>query len=105
VQQQIDNLLRFYRQYIRVYVNDIVIFFKILKEYVDYLYTIFYLLNFKKVILFSKKLFLSYSLVILLRQKIDIFDLIVSINKIATIKNLNFLYKLFDLELYFNLIK
>ncbi len=85
--------------------NDIVIFFKILKEYVDHLRTIFYLLNFKKIILFSKKLFLSYLFITLLEQKIDAFDFIVLINKIATIKSLNFLYKLANLKLYLNLTR
>ncbi len=85
--------------------NDIVIFFKILKEYVDHLRTIFHLLNFKKVILFSKKSFLNYLFVILLEQKIDIFDSIALIDKIATIKDLNFLYKLVDLKLYLNLTR
>ena len=66
VQRQINNLLRSHRQYAKVYVDDIVIFFKILKEYVDHLRTIFHLLNFKKVILFSKKSFLGYLFVILL---------------------------------------
>jgi len=86
-------------------VNDIVIFFKILKKHVDYLRTIFYLLNFKKVILSSKKLFLDYLFVIILEQKIDVFDFIVLANKIATIKSLNFLYKLANLELYFDLTR
>jgi len=97
VQQQIDNFFRFYRTYVRVYINNIVIFFKILKEHVNYLRTIFYLLNFKRVILFFKKLFLSYLFVILLKQKIDIFNFIVLVDKIAIIKSLNFLYKLIDL--------
>ncbi len=81
------------------------IFFKILKEHVDHLCTIFHLLNFKRVILFSKKSFLSYLFVILLEQKINVFDFIVLVNKIAIIKSLNFLYKLIDLKLYLNLIK
>lgn len=103
VQQQIDNFLKSYREYVRVYIDNIVIFFKILKEYLQYLQTIFCLLNFKNIILLFKKFFLDYFFVIFLEQKIDIFDLIVFVDKIAIIKSLDFLYKLADLKLYLDL--
>lgn len=81
------------------------IFFKILKEHLYYLQTIFQLLDFKEIILSSKKSFLSYSFVILLRQKMNAFDFIVFNEKIVVIKSLDFFYKLFDLKFYLDLIE
>jgi len=86
-------------------VNNIVIFFKILEKYLYYLYTIFYLLDFKKITLFFKKFFLDYFSVILLKQKINIFDFIAFANKIAIIKSLDFFYKLSNLKLYLDLTR
>jgi len=59
-------MLRFYRNYARVYVNNIVIFSKILKEHVKHLHTMFKLLNSKDITLLLKKLYLDYLIVILL---------------------------------------
>jgi len=41
VQRKIDNILRSYREFARVYINDIVIFSKTLNDHIDYLYLIF----------------------------------------------------------------
>jgi len=59
-------MLRFYRDYARVYVNNIVIFNKILKEHVKHLHAMFKLLNSKDITLLSKKLYLDYLIIILL---------------------------------------
>ena len=55
VQRQINNLLYFYRQYVKAYVNDIVIFSKTLNKHLAYLQIIFALLNVKDVTLLVKK--------------------------------------------------
>lgn len=93
-------MLRFYRDYIRVYVNDIIIFSKILIKHEKHLYAMFKLLDFKSIILLSKKSYIDYSIVILLDQKMNTFELIVTIDKIVVIKKLDFLYNLVDLKLY-----
>lgn len=103
VQRQIDNLLRPHRQYARAYMDDIVIFFKTLEKHLHHLHTIFHLLDSKRVTLSLKKSFLDYLSVTLLEQKVNIFDLIASADKIAVIKNLDFFYKLSDLKLYLDL--
>ncbi len=83
-------MLRFYRLFARAYVNNIVIFSKMLNKYVEHLYTIFDLLDSKEVILSTKKSYLEYSIVILLNQKVDVFDFIVVANKIVAIKTFIF---------------
>ena len=89
-----------HRQYVRAYVNDIMIFNKILKKHVQHLHAMFGLLNFKKMTLSFKKSFLNYSIVIFLDQKIDVFDFIVVVDKITAIQKLNFFYILTNLKLY-----
>jgi len=86
-------------------VNDIVIFSKTFDKYVKHLYTIFDLLNSKKVILLTKKSYLKYFIVTLLKQKVNAFDFIVVVNKIVAITTFDFLYKLIDFELYLELIE
>ena len=66
VQKKIDQLLREYRVFARVYVNDVIIFNKILKKYIQYLIIIFSLfiklrINFKLI-----KTYLSFFFIILL---------------------------------------
>ena len=78
-------MFRSHRQYVRAYVNDIMIFNKTLKKHVQHLHAMFNLLNFKRMTLSLKKSFLSYSIVIFLDQKIDVFDLIAVADKIIAI--------------------
>ena len=66
VQRQTDKMLRFYKHFVRIYINDIIIFSRILKEYLRYLQMIFQLFRNKKVSLTSTKLFFNYSLITLL---------------------------------------
>ena len=105
VQRQIDNIFRLYRQYVRAYVNNIMIFNKTLKKHVQHLHAMFGLLNFKKMTLSLKKSFLDYSIVILLKQKINVFDFIVATDKIIAIQKLDFLYTLTNLKFYLKLTK
>ena len=62
VQRQIDCILRKHRKYIKTYVNDIIIFFKILKKHFHHLIKIFDTLNVNNIIIKPKKLFLIIQL-------------------------------------------
>ena len=104
VQRQIDNMLRFHKNYARAYVDDIIIFNKILKKHKKHLHAIFDLLNAKNVTLSFKKFFIEYSIVTFLNQKVDVFDLIIAVDKIDVIKCFDFSYTLIDLKLYLRLI-
>jgi len=57
----IDRILQQQRSYVRIYVNDIVIFFNILKEHLKHLHNIFDILNKMKIYLSLKKFYLMYS--------------------------------------------
>jgi hypothetical protein len=66
VQQIVDIILRSYRQFAYYYVDDIIIFFKIFEEYIEYLNTIFELFNRIGIIFKDLKIYLDYSSIILL---------------------------------------
>lgn len=55
-----------YCLFAQIYIDNIVIFSKIFKKYIKYLYTVFDLFNSKKVILLIKKFYLEYFIVIFL---------------------------------------
>ena len=97
-------MFRFHKNYARVYVDDIIIFNKILKKHKKHLHAIFDLLNAKDVTLSFKKFFIEYSIITFLNQKIDVFNLIIVVDKIDIIKRFDFSYTLIDLELYLRLI-
>ena len=54
VQKKINFLLRIVRRFIKVYVDDIVVFNRILKKHKTHLHKVFELLNFYKMRLSSK---------------------------------------------------
>jgi hypothetical protein len=66
VQWIIDTILRSYRQFVRYYVDDIVIFFKIFEMYIEYLDTIFELFNRIGITFKNFKIYFGYSSIILL---------------------------------------
>jgi len=60
VQQMINRILQQQRPYVRVYVNNIVIFFNTLEEHLNHLHNIFDILNKMRICLLSKKFYLAY---------------------------------------------
>lgn len=79
VQRQIDRVLRTYQQYARVYVDDIVTFFKTNNEHIMYLRNIFKILSTNNIVINSKKAYIDYSSVILLEEQIISFDLFTNV--------------------------
>ena len=80
-------------------------FNKILKKHLTHLYKIFKLLNFFDIRFLLKKLYLKYSIIVLLNQKIDVFKLIIVVDKLTTIINFRFFFILKNLKNYFNFIE
>ncbi len=93
------------RAFVRAYMNNIIIFFKTLNDHFFHLRKIFQRLWHYNVFLNSKKVFLSYSFIMLLRQIINVFDLIIAEEKLTIIINLTFSINLKELETYLNLIE
>ena len=104
VQRKINVMLRIYKVFARVYVNDVMIFSHTLKKHIVHLHAIFELFDFFDITLSSKKSFFDYFTIALLNQKIDVFDLTTTIDKLKIIMKLNFFYTLKNLKDYFDLI-
>ena len=104
VQKKIDVLLRTVRRFAKTYVDDIVVFSRTLKKHKVHLHEVFDILNSYEVRLASKKSYLKYSTVTLLKQKIDVFEFTIIANKLTTIVNLKFFHTFKNLKKYLNFI-
>ncbi len=78
-------MLRSYQKFIHAYINDIIIFSLILKNYLQHLWNIYDLFHAWCVNLISNKSFLNYSSIILLNQWIDSLKMFTFKNKIKII--------------------
>ena len=105
VQRQIDVILRKHKDYSRVFINDIVVYSKTLKNHIKYLHAIFNLLKSFNISFNSDKSFLNYSSIQLLKQKVDAFDLTIASEKIEAIVKLEFFRNLKNFETYFDFIE
>ena len=105
VQRQMNNYLRKYREFVKNYIDDIVIFNKILKEHLQHLQKILNLFREMNIILKSFKTFLNYSNIVLLKQKVNNLELITSKNKLKAIMVLSFSKNLKNLKTYFEMIE
>ena len=85
-----NSILRLYKSFVRYYVDDIVIFFKIFKKHIEYLNTILDLFDRFGVTLKDTKTFLNYLSIILLGQRVNGFRILTSEKYIAAIRNLTF---------------
>ena len=77
IQRQIDNILRKYRAFARVYINNIVMFNKMLTKHIVYLRKIFQLFEKINIAFKSSKIYFDYFIVTLLKQKINNLNLII----------------------------
>ena len=103
MQQQIDRILQPHQRYFRAYVNNIVIFSKLLEEHLWHLQNVFQELTAMRIILLPKKSFLAYLLVRLPRQKVNALGMAMAEAKLAAITQLAFLCSLKNLEAYLGL--
>ena len=105
VQKKIDIILRVYKTFAKIYVDDIVVFNHILKKHVNHFRQIFQLLNFYDIRLLFKKSYFNYFTITLLNQKMNAFDLTITTNKLVVITNLKYFHILKNLKIYFEFIE
>ena len=103
VQRQIDRLLRKFRRFARTYVDDIVIYFRIVEKHAQHLRFVFDMLRQNNIFIKFSKTFLDYLFVRLLDQKIDSFELSINEKKLKAIAKLSFSRILRQLEIYLDL--
>src|SRR5947207_13471643 len=75
-QHMMNMIFRFHKFFICCYIDDIVIFLKILKNHFKHLNIIFNLFDKMRIIFKKVKTHLDYSSIILLNQQVDDFDMI-----------------------------
>ena len=102
-QRIMNDIMRDFQHFACCYVNDIVIFFKTLKKHISHLTDIFKLFKEKWIVLESKKFFIEYLLVTLLKHQVNSFSLTTAAEKIMTIHSLKFSKMLAELEYYLDL--
>src|SRR5436190_9067724 len=98
-----NMIFKSYKFFICYYINDIVIFLKILKNHLKHLNTVFNLFDELKITLKKIKTHLNYSSIILLNQQVDDFDMISLKEQIAALQDLSFLKTLKNLKIYLDL--
>ncbi len=103
VQCIINLILRPHKNYTRYYVDDIVIFFKTFEQHIEHLDTIFELFDALEITLKNVKTYLDYLFIILLRQRVNGFEIFYTKKHITTIRELEFPENLQKLEKYINI--
>ena len=104
VQQQMNRILCFFCAFAQEYMNDIIIFSKMLNEHVHHLHQVFSLFQDLDISLEFKKFYLDYSTVTLLGQWVDVLGLFTSEKKIRALADLQFPTTLKALEIYLGLM-
>ena len=95
-----NEILCFYKNFARFYIDDLIIFSKILNDHKQHLDTIWSLFNEIRISLNKVKTYLDYSSIILLEQWVDRFSMTISEKWIAVIQEIKFLKNLKNLEIY-----
>ena len=103
VQRQIDRLLRPYRAFAKIYVDDIVIHSKTLKKHFRHLRQMFGMLRTNNISVKPEKTFVGYPTVQLLDQKVDLLSLATAEKKLKAISRLSFPATLQLLKTYLGL--
>ena len=104
VQRQMNDILRAYRHFVKTYIDDIVIKSKSLSEHLTHLRIVFKLFVTYNIAIKSIKVFLDYSNVFLLRQRINSLDLVTNKKKFKTVANIKFSSTFQNLKHYFDFI-
>ena len=105
VQRIINKKLRSFKNFVKIYVDDLITFLKKFELHLKHLRKFFQLLKKLKIIINSKKTFLNYFNVIFLEQKIDVFELIITQKRIEILINIKFFIDLEILKHYLKLTK
>ena len=96
-------MLRLLREFVRIFVNDIIVFSRILNEHESHLRQLFQLLRKKRASLASSKFFLEFLSIILLGQRVNSLGMSTFEEKIKAITALKFSYSLYNLEIFLGL--
>ena len=105
IQRLIDFILWKQWAFVKIYIDDIVIFLNIFEKHVEHLWTIFKILTFKWINVLFIKSFLCYSSIKLLKQQMNALNMIISKNKFVVISKLKFPLFFAQLDHYIDFMK
>jgi hypothetical protein len=103
VQRQMNILLNDLRKFVKAYIDDIICKSKTFREHLKRLRILFRIFLRKKIIINSLKTFLDYQNVILLKQRVNVLELIIVEKKLKAIALFKFSKNLIALERYLDL--
>ena len=89
-QRQTNRMLTKCKEYVRLFIDDIIVFFKTLEDHIQHLNEVLKIISKHRITMSSKKAYLDYSSFVMLRQIVDDLSLITTDEKIKVIKNLIF---------------
>lgn len=105
VQRKMNNFLRKFRSFCKIYIDDVMIFNRSLNEHLFHLKQMFDLFTIMNIALKSIKIYFNYFNIALLNQKVDSLRLIIFENKLKIIIDLSFFRSLKNLKTYLNIIE
>ena len=97
-------MLRFCKNFIKTYVNDIIIYSRIFEKHFVHLRQLFDFFRQKRVNLISTKSYLKYSFIMLLSQRVNSLNMTIVEKKIAVITSLLFSINFKKLNIFFDFI-
>ena len=103
VQRQMNILLRQLRHFAKTYIDDIVVRFRSFAKHIDHLRQLFTLFVKKNIGLNPIKVFLDYSEITLLEQRVNVFGLSTTKERLKTLTSLHISDTLAKLETYLGL--
>ena len=104
MQRQTNLILKKFRDFVKIYIDDIVFFFVFLNQYIKHLNKDFQRFFKYDVILSSRKFFFEYSFIVLFDQIMNVFEMIIFEKKLAIIIKLKFSKIFKKLKIYVKLI-
>ena len=105
VQRQMNDILRAFRQFVKIYIDDVVIKSNSLKEHLTHLKIVFNLFVKFNIAIKLIKMFIDYSDVALLEQRVNSLKFSISEEKFKAIASIKFSETLQNLKHYFELTK
>ncbi|OIW30876.1 hypothetical protein CONLIGDRAFT_573781, partial [Coniochaeta ligniaria NRRL 30616] len=100
----INRLFFSYRNFVRVYINNIVIFSKNINKYYRYVKTVLRILDENRISIALNKLFVAYLVIRLLSYEVNGDGITKTNDRIEAFKKIKFPYILAELETYFSIV-
>src|SRR5438876_11294064 len=99
-----NKILQSYRNFTQSYINNLIIFSKILKNHKKHFSIIFFLFDKFEISLNKIKTYFEYLFIIFLDQQVNKFNMIISKKQIVIIQELKFLKTFKNFEIYLKFI-